>query len=498
VEGKTEGKDPRAQRRHAGWDTESNERETRTPWEKDRDKILYSDAFRRLAGVTQTGASSELPLLHNRLTHSVKVAQLALRMAEGIVRTPGSGLQDSLTPDVAEAGGLAHDLGHPPFGHSTEHALDELALAFGGFEGNAQSLRAVTKLPLKNRGGPDGLDLTRATLDATLKYPLVGPGPRSPGDKWRDRDEYEDFRKTVLEGDWARRQYGKKWGAYPTEMADFKFAREQAANFERCPEAILIDWADDISYAVHDIQDFFRVGMIPLDRLDPDSSKLAAGLTSRMSRVQSFDHHKMNDAFEAVLSRLKGVRAYEDSRGDIADLNRLASTLISRYEGAVEVLDHPPHLKISEEAQYEVEVLKHLTWHYVIERPQLAASQMGQERVVRVCFLNLVEWLFRDPNNGRLPKRLRDYHTLAKAEADTAGLVAKSAEAVLTTKKWCQDARHPSSWVNDVQDAEVEGVLPCVRAVVDFIAGLTEQQLIDLYRRVSGEGERSMFGAWFA
>jgi dGTPase len=493
VDGRDES---RAERRHGGSVSKSQDQETRTPWEKDRDKILYSDAFRRLAGVTQTGASSELPLLHNRLTHSVKVAQLALRMAEGITRSSGASLLFDLTPDVAEAGGLAHDLGHPPFGHSTEHALDELAMAFGGFEGNAQSLRAVTKLTLKD--GNDGLDLTRATLNATLKYPLIGPGPRSPGTDWRNDQDYDTFRRTVIEGDWTRRHYGKKWGAYPTEQADFDFARQGATSFERCPEAILIDWADDVSYAVHDIQDFFKVGMIPLDRLEPDDRKLSSGLTARMSNVPSFDHHKMNDALEAVLSRLKGVPSYEDGRADTDHLSRLASTLISRYERAVEVLKHPPYLKISEEAQYEVEILKHLTWEYVIERPQLAASQLGQERIVRVCFLNLVRWLSVDPANGRLPKRLRDYHALAKKEADTAGLVEQSTAAVKETKSRLGSERHPSSWISEMRESEVELVLPCVRAVVDFISGLTEQQLIDLYRRVSGEGERSIFGAWFA
>jgi dGTPase len=417
-------------------------------------------------------------------------------MAERLKRSNGE-LAFPLDEDVAEAGGLSHDLGHPPFGHSTEHTLNLLALPFGGFEGNAQSFRAVTKLPLKQRAGSDGLDLSRATLNACLKYPLIGPGCLSPSRRWQDIDEYSSFSAEVLAADWDKRHYGRKWGAYPTETEDFVFARDGSAEFIRCPEAILIDWADDISYAVHDIQDFFRAGMIPLDRLEPDASALTAGLSRRLGHLPNFDHGRISAALETVFGRLKGIKSYEDSRADVADLSRLASTLISYYERSVTTLTMPPYIRIDEEVQYEVEVLKHLTWHYVIERPQLAASQLGQERVIRTTFFSMLEWLQRDPSNRRLPKRLRDYHVLSKREFEVQGGKDQTLRAVQETREGDLED-NPASWVRHLRDVDIEHTAPCVRAVIDFIAGLTERQLLDLYRRLAGDSDQSMFSAWFA
>src|SRR5262249_18124365 len=146
-----------------------------------------------------------------------------------------------IDPSVVEAACLAHDLGHPPFGHTAEEALDELAKNFGGFEGNAQSFRIVTKLAFKSLKYP-GLDLTRATLAAILKYPwLKGQNKQKPD----------------------------KWGAYASEREDFKFARElgHLAPFQLTVEAALMDWADDVTYSVHDVEDFYRAGRIPMHLL---------------------------------------------------------------------------------------------------------------------------------------------------------------------------------------------------------------------------------------
>ena len=161
--------------------------EHRTPFERDRDRLLYTEALRRLAGVTQVVRPAEGHVFHNRLTHTHEVAQLARRLAQRISRTADKELLEELgglDPEVAEAAALAHDLGHPPFGHVAETELDRLIIAaleessatkkggmqVAGFEGNAQSFRIVTKLAIRSFDG-FGLNLTRATLNGLLKYP---------------------------------------------------------------------------------------------------------------------------------------------------------------------------------------------------------------------------------------------------------------------------------------------------------------------------------------
>src|SRR5262245_59319850 len=176
----------------------------RDPFQLDRDRVLYSTAFRRLAGVTQVVSPSEGEVFHNRLTHTLKVAQIARRLAEMFLerdrkaRTKLADEWGGIEPEVVEAAALAHDLGHPPFGHVAEEELGHLVAAIvhsektskdskakatppteedlkkcEGYEGNAQSFRILTALSVRRPGATCGLDLTRATLHATLKYPWV-------------------------------------------------------------------------------------------------------------------------------------------------------------------------------------------------------------------------------------------------------------------------------------------------------------------------------------
>ena len=207
----------------------------RNEFQIDRDRILYSLPFRRLAGVTQVVSPGEGEIFHNRLTHSLKVAQIARRFAETLPKRFPSIVEQwgGLDPEVVEAAALAHDLGHPPFGHIAEEELGLLVRkAQGGesaddFEGNAQSFRIVTELAVRRPGSPAGLDLTRAVLNATLKYPWRhGENPKKP----------------------------KKYGAYFADEVSFKYAREgmqcpvEDVGCVRCLEAQIMDWSDDIAY----------------------------------------------------------------------------------------------------------------------------------------------------------------------------------------------------------------------------------------------------------
>ncbi|MFI5564690.1 dGTP triphosphohydrolase [Amycolatopsis japonica] len=217
--------------------------------------------------MAQVAAVNEQLVLHNRLTRSLEAAQMGRRLVQHLrcqLDDPKRGFPEgsNLNEDVVETAGLVHDIGHPPFGHIAEEVLDQrLAQIDGleGFEGNAQSFRVVTKLARRKMEHP-GLNLTQATLNAILKYPSLKPN---------DSSKFPAL--------WTDRGYGDKWGAYQTEKVDFDWAREGSRRDLRSANAVLMDWADDISYATHDLEDYFRAGLIPLQAW-PSSFEGAQGI----------------------------------------------------------------------------------------------------------------------------------------------------------------------------------------------------------------------------
>jgi len=446
--------------------------DTRTCYERDRDRILYSYEWRRLSGVSQVAAVAETHLLHNRQMHSLKVGQLGRRFAERLVRKAVGDerqteiLRDcgGIDPDVVETAGLAHDLGHPPFGHAAEEALDEVFADCGGYEGNAQSFRIATKLSSRKEdedGRPQkGLDLTRASLNAILKYPRLRPATR------------DDEGPVTDPPDWYHRATFAKAGVYPSEQFEFDEARSalpDAVRDVRSPEAILMDWADDVSYAVHDAEDFFRANLVPLHRLESDLHLIQAHGNSHHAKKPGFEADKFAEALQRLLRATTVNRAYEDGRSDRAALHRFASRGITRYERAIQLIQTPPYVRINNAEQYEVLALMELTWFYVIDRPALWSIQEGQRRIVREVATKLREWSHDKTYLARLPGRLRD---LLGASNEDEGDIAM---ATTTGSREC--------WHHG-------------RAVADYLSSLTEPQLLDLHTRLTGNGTRSMFGTW--
>jgi len=423
----------------------------RSPGLRDRDRILYSSAFRRLGGVTQVASPTELHPVHNRLIHSLKVAQVGRSLAQVLNQNAehAEALDQigGIDADVIEAAALAHDLGHPPFGHVAEGTLDDLLVEGGsqtgvpdGYNGNAQSFRIVTKLAVRYAAVREtelaGLNLSRATLNAILKYP------------------------------WLRQNEGfkhGKWGAFDSETADFAWARQlsKPVLHEKTIEAAIMDWADDITYAVHDVEDFFRAGLIPLDRITSDSRE------QERFRNWAIESKKITEAeSDDVMSMLLNSFAvqpgvldpFSGSRADRAALRYLTSQLISRYvRDSLSLISDAAgtRLHINVELEQEVRVLKLLTWCYVIESPSLITQRYGQKSLITSLFNTF---------------------------CDAAG----------TRNDW---AIFPDFYQEALEYANND-TKQIKRIVADLIASMSESQAIAIQQRLSGQSLGSAMDAY--
>jgi dGTPase len=271
----------------------------RGPFARDRARVLHCAALRRLAAKTQVYTAGVDDFPRTRLTHSLEVAQIAREMGNRL----------GCDPDIVDTAGLAHDLGHPPFGHNGEDALDAVATAAGGFEGNAQTLRVLSALEAKvvdGDGASRGLNLTRATLDACCKYPW----PRVGGEP-------------------------KKFGVYADDLPVFRWLRDGAPDRRRCLEAQVMDWADDVAYSVHDIEDGVHGGYLTAARVaDPDErAALCAQVAATYSNESPSDLAAVLDELltDPVVAPLS---AYDGSHRAAVALKQATSALIGRFVAA--------------------------------------------------------------------------------------------------------------------------------------------------------------------
>ena len=288
----------------------------RGPFVRDRARVLHSSALRRLAAKTQVVEVGAGDFPRTRLTHSLECAQIGRELGEAL----------GCDPDLVDAACLAHDLGHPPFGHNGEIVLAGLAAGCGGFEGNAQSLRLLTRLEAKVPGA--GLNLARATLDATIKYPWRPALTRCPG-----RAERRP-RRSPRPACRGRGPGGpQKFGYYADDGEVFAWIRDGAPPGRTCLEAQVMDWADDVAYSVHDLEDGLYVGHITLPGLhDRSQQEAVTGMTATYyCPPGSADVAELGQVLDALLALPCWPERFDGGPASLAALKHLTSELIGRF-----------------------------------------------------------------------------------------------------------------------------------------------------------------------
>ncbi len=336
------------------WVPEPAKRPGRTPFERDRARIVHSSALRRLGAKTQVLGPGTDDFARTRLTHSLEVAQVGRELGRSL----------GCDPDVVEAACLAHDLGHPPFGHNGEQALDVFAAPCGGFEGNAQTLRLLTRLEGKavdGRGASVGLNLTRASLDAVTKYPWLRRDAPGGGGHHADGSAAPS----------------PKFGAYLDDLPVFSWLREGAEPIRRCLEAQVMDWADDVAYCVHDVEDGVVSSTIRLDGLHAPAQWDA--LFALVQEIYAADATaaELHEGLQRLLALAYVPRTFDGSRRDLGALKGMTSELIGRFCTSVEVATRAQHgagplarygadLIIPRSTLLEVALLKGVAAHWVM------------------------------------------------------------------------------------------------------------------------------------
>ncbi|MCF3180372.1 deoxyguanosinetriphosphate triphosphohydrolase [Streptomyces polychromogenes] len=382
-----ESYDPAATER---WAAEPDKRPGRTAFQRDRARVLHSAALRRLAGKTQVVTPGTRSFdwdasPRTRLTHSLECAQVGRELGAAL----------GCDPDLVEAACLSHDMGHPPFGHNGEEALNEFAKDCGGFEGNAQSLRLLTRLEPK-RFVPDpatgdpvsvGLNLTRACLDAATKYPWARGGHPTDPDS-------------------------VKFGAYEDDLPVFAWLRRGAPADRKCFEAQVMDWSDDVAYSVHDFEDGLHAGHLDPNLLfaEPERNAIWRVAIGRYVPADT-DPEELREALDRLMEEEWWPHGYDGSAVAQARLKDATSQLIGRFCLAAEsatreaygsgpLTRYAAELVVPRRARNECAVLKAVADLYVMQRDEQERLRADQ----RIVLAELAEALSARAPEGLDPQ----------------------------------------------------------------------------------------------
>ena len=336
--------------------TEPVKETVRSAFARDRARVLHSSSLRRLAAKTQVQVAGVADFPRTRLTHTLEVAQIARELGHAL----------GCDPDLVEVAGLAHDLGHPPFGHNGEEELNRLADSIGGFEGNAQTLRVVSRLEAKIFTPNDqsaGLNLTRASLDASCKYP------------------------------WARKLDNPKFGYYQDDSEIFHWLRQGAPGERTCLEEQIMDWSDDVAYSVHDFEDAVHGALVRMQEFDDPGTVHELCRIAQERYSPSTDIEQLREAFSRLRNLEYWPGGFDGSMRSMAALKRFTSYLIGRFcvtaqiatqseFGDAPLSRYQATLIVPEEVRDEVSVMKAVAVKWVMNRSGAEREYERQREII--------------------------------------------------------------------------------------------------------------------
>lgn len=395
--------------------------ERRSEFARDRARVLHSSALRRLGAKTQVLEPAGGDFARTRLTHSLEVAQVGREMASDL----------GIDPDLVDMACLAHDLGHPPFGHNGERALNEWSIDVGGFEGNAQTLRLLARLETKvfdSAGRSAGLNLSRAALDAACKYP------------WSRNDAIE------ASGSIA------KFGVYEDDLPVFEWLRQGAPRFTKSIEAQVMDFADDVAYSVHDFEDAIVNGFIKLPEVGS-----AVQRDYLVGQIISWSSNPLQkDEVEAAMQRLMSngywLHDFDQSPQMRATLKNLTSSLIGSFVSRVT------------DATVQANDAENLT------RFSASVSETAEVSTEIAVLKGLVS-AFLMSHESRRP-----FYDWQRA------LLKELADALLERQGSWLDPVHQAAW-QTAEDFKQQK-----RVIVDQVASLTDQSALTLHDKLVTQG----------
>ncbi len=340
------------------YDEVSRDNDERSAFEIDRSRIIHCAAFRRLQGKTQIFGVAHDNFFRTRLTHSLEVAQIA----KGIALATGA------NTDLVEAISLAHDIGHPPFGHAGEQSLNEVMQehGLGHFESNAQNLRTLAYIETKKRAYP-GLNLTRATLDGLLKHKVVAGDIVAPY-------------------------------AYESEMPLVEWVTRDAPANETALETQIVDWADEVAYSVHDLEDGIHAGLITSARLSDEYLKPLI----IPPPTPDYTAKQMEGTYDWLVGQVRTMEELGDARARIAYRKDFTSSLIHRFINAARVKlrklptgaqgkgRYAMKLVVAPAERGRAKVLKSIAGRLIIHDQRVATLERRSRFVVRRLFRELM------------------------------------------------------------------------------------------------------------
>jgi dGTPase len=346
--------------------TELPKRHGRRAFARDKARVLHSAGLRRLSAKTQVMSAGADDFPRTRLTHTLEVAQIGRELGDAL----------GCDPDLVETACLVHDLGHPPFGHNGEEALHKASLDIGGFEGNAQTFRLLTRLESKTiRDGRSlGLNLTRATLDAATKYP------------------------------WAFDGKNPKFGFYEEDKEIFDWVRLNAKSQTKVFEAQVMDIADDIAYSVHDIEDaIYGQHFSPL-ALDSEPEFKEVVKLAATEYAPEINEDNLNKALNSLIKQSWWVKSFTATQVDMAALKNMTSHLIGKFTEEIEQATkagnkaenftrYNANLIVPLETKAQIAVLKAVVNLFVMQRKGAAENYAKEQDLI----LNIVDGLQNNP-----------------------------------------------------------------------------------------------------